>query len=288
MNDLISINLLTFNSENYIIETLKSIYNQTYKNIEIIIVDDGSEDKTLAVVDQFISSQKQSLIPINFFKNKHQGVAASRNFAIRNSNGKYIAIIDSDDIALNNRIEEEVNFLITSKSDFVSCNANIIGFDNELICKRYQPNTEIIIKKLINGEENYILNPGILAKKTMLYNLGGFDESYGYGTDGDLWRRAITNGYIFNSLSKSLMLYRINENSISFKTFGRGSIYVYISLITLKNYDTSNFFKFFNQIPLSFLKITILILFLSGPLRKHIYFLSRIFKSERSKIYLRS
>ena len=284
MNDLISINLLTYNSEKYISSTLKSIYEQTYKNIEFIIVDDGSTDKTIEIVQKFISSKKISPFSTKFFKNKHKGVAASRNLAIRNSTGKYVAIMDADDIAMNNRINEEINFLITSKSDFVSCNAIIIDFNDDVICKRFQPNTKTIIEKLISSEDNFILNPGILAKKTMLDNLGGFNENYGYGTDGDLWRRAISNGYIFNSLQKSLIQYRLNDNSISFKTFGRNNINIYTCLIMLKNYDCTNFFKYFKKIPTSFFKIIILILFFLGPLRKYVYAVYKIFKN---KIYLR-
>ncbi len=114
---LISIIIPVYNAEKWIIETLESVSNQTYKNLEIICIDDGSSDNSCDIVDTF--SEKDSRIKL--YKQQNSGVSASRNYGMEVANGDYFAFIDADDIMLPTMIEKLINLLMTENSDIAFC-----------------------------------------------------------------------------------------------------------------------------------------------------------------------
>ena len=94
MNDLVSIVMPSYNTGKYIAESIESVIKQTYKNWELLIVDDCSSDNTDEIVEPYLTDAR-----IKYFKNKmNSGAAVSRNKALRESKGKWIAFLDSDDI----------------------------------------------------------------------------------------------------------------------------------------------------------------------------------------------
>ena len=107
MTDLVSIITPSYNTGEYIKETITSVLNQTYSNWELIIVDDCSTDNTDDVVAPFLSDNR-----IKYFKNeKNSGAAVSRNRAIREAQGRYIAFLDSDDLWEPDKLEKQVAFM---------------------------------------------------------------------------------------------------------------------------------------------------------------------------------
>lgn len=106
--ELISVLIPVFNVEKYIIDSINSILNQTYKNLEIIIVDDCSTDNTYALLEILSHNDKR----IKLYKNEYQlNIANTLNYAFTQSNGKYIVRMDGDDISLPNRIQNLYNFI---------------------------------------------------------------------------------------------------------------------------------------------------------------------------------
>jgi glycosyltransferase involved in cell wall biosynthesis len=110
---LVSIIIPAYNAERFIGETLRSVLLQTYQNIEIVVVDDGSTDDTAAIVRQF-AEQDQRIILI---QQSNTGVAAARNCAIRHSHGEFVAPIDSDDIWYPHKIEKQVECFLHASAD---------------------------------------------------------------------------------------------------------------------------------------------------------------------------
>ena len=107
MNPLVTILMPVYNSQAYLTDAFASIVNQTYRNIEIIIVDDGCTDSSMDIVASFHDSR------VVVIKNRENiGLAASLNLAIKRSTGEFLARMDADDIAYPNRIEKQVNFLL--------------------------------------------------------------------------------------------------------------------------------------------------------------------------------
>ena len=101
----VSVIIGVYNSEKYIEETIRSVLNQTYKNFELIVIDDGSTDKSFEIVAKLAEKDKR----IKFLKNdRNLGVSATRNRLIDIAKGEYVAIMDSDDISLPERLEKQV------------------------------------------------------------------------------------------------------------------------------------------------------------------------------------
>ena len=118
---LVSIIMPCYNGEKYILDTIRSVQKQTYENWELLIVDDCSTDKTEEVVRSVNDNR------INFFKNeKNSGAAISRNRALREACGKWIAFLDSDDLWYSNKLEEQLSFMVSHNYKFTYTDYRII------------------------------------------------------------------------------------------------------------------------------------------------------------------
>lgn len=147
---LISVIIPVYNVEAYIEECLFSVIEQTYHNIEIIIVDDGSQDKTGLICDNF--ADKDSRIKV--IHKKNSGVAESRNVGVNAARGSFVLFVDGDDVADTQMIEFLYGLLLKNKADISIC--GIQYFDNKYI------------KKAINNDEIYLMSD-VEALETMLY-----------------------------------------------------------------------------------------------------------------------
>lgn len=126
-NDLVSIIMPSYNTGKYISESIHSVLNQTYKNWELIIIDDCSTDNTVSVVNSFMDKR------IRFFQNKtNSGAAVSRNVALTLSKGRWIAFLDSDDLWVPEKLEHQIKFMEQNRYSFSYSNyIEIDSFGNE-------------------------------------------------------------------------------------------------------------------------------------------------------------
>ena len=108
MSDLVTVITPMYNSGKYIEETLESVISQTYENWELFIIDDGSSDNCVELVSDFKKNDDRIKLIIN---EENQGAATSRNIGIREANGRYIAFLDSDDLWVPTKLEEQVYFM---------------------------------------------------------------------------------------------------------------------------------------------------------------------------------
>ena len=167
MNQKISVIIPTFNRGNLIRNSIKSVLNQTYKNLEVIVVDDGSTDNTKDVVDKL---EDERIKYIKLEENK--GGSNARNIGIQNSIGKYISFQDSDDIYYPDKLEMQFKNIIYKKSNFDFCKIKVIF--NESYSK-YYPNRRQensisngnIFDELIS-RGNFISTQAILIKKNFI------------------------------------------------------------------------------------------------------------------------
>lgn len=114
MKELVSVIMPSYNTAKYIGETIKSVQAQTYENWELIIVDDCSTDNTDTAVEPFLSDER-----IRYLKNsRNSGAAVSRNYALREAKGKWIAFLDSDDLWLPDKLEKQINFMTENNYKF--------------------------------------------------------------------------------------------------------------------------------------------------------------------------
>ena len=195
---LVSVILSTYNEEKYIIDSINSILNQNYENIEIIIVDDASTDNTVDLIKS-IKSNKIKL----YINDTNKKLAYNLNFAILKSNGEYIARMDADDISRKNRIKAQVNYLEKHKNtDIVASFAKTFGDSN--IIKKSLCSYEGIKATLLFT--NPICHPTVMFRKSSIDFT--YDERCAAGQDYELWARIIDNKKI-EIINKILLNYRV-------------------------------------------------------------------------------
>lgn len=190
-------------------EALESILNQTYKNFEVIFVDDKTSTN-YSMLKAF------SDVRIKVIKNKNnRGLGASRNIGIDNSNGKYVAIMDTDDIALPERFEKQVAFL-ENNPDVVVCGTwfETFGERNEVI-KRVIDDNEYYRCCLFFDNDPAIINPSTMIRKSTLIENGiRLNENITSAEDYDLWTKISVYGKVTN-LKEVLFKYRLRPNQMS-------------------------------------------------------------------------
>ena len=126
-NELISIIIPMYNTEQYIECCLDSIRRQTYKNLEVIMIDDGSTDNVATICKKYCNKDSR----FRYFYKQNEGVSIARNMGLEIANGDIIAFVDSDDYIKENMIENMVSKMEKEKSDIVICDAvNIQSSDN--------------------------------------------------------------------------------------------------------------------------------------------------------------
>lgn len=152
-DELITVIVPCYNVEKYVAKCLDSIINQTYKNLEIIIVEDVSNDNTLKIVEEY--TKKDSRIKL-IRNEKNGGLAYSRNVGLANSNGNYISFIDSDDYISLDFYEKMINSIKNNHSDIAICDFQVV---NEI------DNTKEIVKCCVEKEFNKlnVINNGFAA-----------------------------------------------------------------------------------------------------------------------------
>jgi len=205
-NDLVSVIMSAYNAEDSLEESVNSILEQSYKNIEFLIIDDCSKDNSKKILKSF--EKKYQNIKI-FENNVNIGLTASLNKLLKVANGKYIARQDADDISLYNRIETQLDILKKYSLDFCSTRATIIQ-NNKTIPRLafYLP------KKVVIKFKNPFIHGTLLIKSQVIQNIGMYDEKYYYAQDYKLMQDLIRNNYKYKIIKESLYMLNM-ENNIS-------------------------------------------------------------------------
>ena len=204
---LVSIIMPTYNSEQFIDETIDSILKQTYKNWELLITDDNSTDKTLFVIEQY--ALKDNRIKIKSLS-ENKGAGFARNISINASKGRYIAFCDSDDLWLNNKLEIQIEFMNNNNYPFTYSSYYTIDEQGKRL-GLISSKTSLVFEELILN--NYI---GCLTAVYDAERLGKIEMSeLRKRQDWTLWLRIIRETKIAYGISTPLAEYRIRENSIS-------------------------------------------------------------------------
>ena len=205
-NPLVSIAMSVFNAEQTIGESLNSLINQTYENIEILIMDDGSTDNTKDILKKYQKIYKKIKL---FENNGNIGLTKSLNILISKSEGEIIARQDSDDISMINRIEIQMKTLYEENLDFCTSRALIMN------TKKKIPGLSFYIspKKLIRYKNPFI-HGTLLIKKPLLSKIGFYNESFKFAQDYKLFSDLLSIDCRFKNINEPL--YQLNmEDNIS-------------------------------------------------------------------------
>lgn len=168
-SELISIIVPVYNVEKYLRKCLNSIITQTYENLEIICIDDGSPDNSIDILNEFIKKDKR----IKIIRQKNQGLSGARNTGISNATGKYIMFIDSDDWIEQNMVELMAKKMIGKNLDLVICGTYDDYFD-----RKCEINNLSEIKKYLQENINGISYFKIVSQKTNLFTAIACNKLY--------------------------------------------------------------------------------------------------------------
>ncbi|CAH0334862.1 Undecaprenyl-phosphate 4-deoxy-4-formamido-L-arabinose transferase [Flavobacterium sp. CECT 9288] len=197
----ISVVIPMYNSSKTILMTLNSIKKQTILPYEVIIIDDGSLDESSTIVEDFISNN--STLNIQLVKKTNGGVSTARNAGIKLAKGDWIALLDSDDEWLINKLERQIQVLSENPEiDFLGTNRNGEYFD-KILWKKLSVLTRISPKLLMI--KFIFVVPTVIFKKEIISDVGYFDETQKYAEEGNYFIR-IAQKYNCFLLNESLVL----------------------------------------------------------------------------------
>lgn len=213
----VSIIIPTFNSVQFIHETLNSLLAQTHNNWECIVVDDASTDSTISVVESYIHKDSR----ITFYKRpteKPKGANACRNFGISRSKGEFVLFLDSDDILSSNCLENRLNvFMLHPNCDFVVADTALLingDFKDKSINKDTDDRTS---KTYLSNFFSYNLPWTIMSVlwKAEIIHVYQFDESLLRFQDVDFHINVLKHNYSIERLNSIDNYYRVNDNKIA-------------------------------------------------------------------------
>jgi teichuronic acid biosynthesis glycosyltransferase TuaG len=204
-----------WNVQNYIVESIDSVLAQTYRHWELIIVDDGSFDKTGEIARNYLSDRR-----IRYLYQPNAGPGPARNTGIAHSQGDYIAFLDADDLWLPEKLALSLKLIIETGHDLIFTNCYIFedGQDNPNTTKS-DMGVEAAVYSGPSGlwsfiESNRIPTLTVLVKANLLKKTGPFRDSRA-AEDYDMWLRLLDNGASFSSDPRCLSAYRIRAGSIT-------------------------------------------------------------------------
>lgn len=212
---LVSVVMATYNMAAYLPLAVRSALDQTYRNLEVLIVDDGSTDGTRGTVEPLLGDRR-----VRYLHQQNRGQAAAKNHGVREARGEYVAFLDADDLWVRDKLELQVPLLVGSAAVGVvySKMAYIDETGKELGISDYG-----LFRGRVSGPlliSNFIGFGTSVAKRQCFERLGGFDEAMRMGIDYDLWLRFSTE-YEFDYVDRPLLRYRVWSGQMSNNCRGR-------------------------------------------------------------------
>jgi GT2 family glycosyltransferase len=218
---LVSIIIPTYNRSRLLQEAVESALAQTYPNVEVIVVDDGSADDTAQVMAQYDDR-------LCYIRQANRGVAAARNTGIRASRGEYLTFLDDDDRFLRTKVQRQVHLLSSQpKSGLVHCRYYRADGEGHFLDKPSLLPQGEILDSLVRW--NFVWIGGPLVRRECFERVGVFDENGPQVTaDWDMWLRIALAGYEFGCVQRPVGVYRIHPESMmsNVHNLERGTIHV--------------------------------------------------------------
>jgi alpha-1,3-rhamnosyltransferase len=227
-NPLVSVCVITYNSSEFVLETLESVKAQTYQNIELIVSDDGSTDNTVDICETWVNENSENFIRTEIITvEKNTGVPANCNRAVRAIRGEWVKLIAGDDILYNECVE-----VLIEKAASVCNDVGIIGGVVQPFCVNksgrvfakispWDASLKVKIGEVHSAEKQYqmclryniISAPTVLTRKDV-YKYIQYNEKYRLLEDYPFFLDMMRFGYKYEHLNEVLVYYRLNENSI--------------------------------------------------------------------------
>jgi hypothetical protein len=208
----VSVIIPSYNVANFIKETLDSAFAQTFRDFEVIVVNDGSPDS-----GDFEIILQDYFEDIVYLRQENRGVSEARNSAILNSRGALLALLDGDDVWLPNKLEAQISFMDSNQLDLVYCDAFLFGdaiSKPKTFMEKSPSIGEVTPESLIAGKCNVLASATIVKREIVLEN-GMFDSRANSFEDYDLWLRLCKKGAKIGYQRDQMLKYRIRAGSLT-------------------------------------------------------------------------
>lgn len=206
----VSFLMSVYNAERYLRQTVESILNQTYQDFEFVVINDGSTDRSLAILQNYAAQDKR----IRLIHRENRGIPATRNELVAQARGELIAVMDADDIAFPDRLALQVAFLLKNpETVWVGGAFDLIDDRGRRLTRVEMPQSNDEIQALLVQGSTSFLHPGAMIRRSALLKVGGYDEALPTAHDLDLWLKLSEVGKLAN-LKEPVVQYRIHANSI--------------------------------------------------------------------------
>ncbi len=245
----VSVIIPAYKIAGFIAESLESVFAQTFKDYEIVLINDGSPDT--AEFEKAVEPFRDKII---YLENENRGASISRNIAIENSRGEFLAFLDGDDIWKPNYLESQMDFLKANNLEMVYCDAEFFGgsvYDGRNYMQTSPSNGEVNFESLLNLECNVITSGTIVRTKTVL-EAGMFEWERNRAHDFVLWLKIAQTGARIGYQKKVLLKYRVRADSLSGNSLQRVEREIDVfhrveKLFSLNEFQTKYCQKSFNQ-----------------------------------------
>ncbi len=253
LKPLVSVVIVTYNSSKFIIETLDSVKEQTYSNIELIISDDYSKDNTIELCEQWRSEHCKRFRRIQIIKSeKNTGISANGNRGFLASKGLWIKGLAGDDLIIPTAIEEFVNHINIHKEKLVVFSKiDLFGnLSNEEQYFYWENNYKLFDKLRTVKEQlfqlkfsnNFIPATSLFIRKDFFKIIGGFDEDISLLDDRPLWIKCLQHGQLLTIINQRLVNYRLSDSSIQSNKRMKIAYSIFRIKYVFENKNLSNFF----------------------------------------------
>jgi glycosyltransferase involved in cell wall biosynthesis len=200
-----------YNREKYIGQAIQSILDQTFTDFELILVDDGSTDRSNCIIDEYAKKDPRIRIIRN---KKNYGIARSRNVGMKNAQADIIAVVDSDDVNLPERFSMQYEYLLRYPDiSIVGTHAFVIDEDGQQTGEKitYLANPDMISQTFFHLGP--FLQPTTMYRKKNIMNIGGYREEYSLIDDMDLYYRLFFEGHKGANIDLCLVEYRHHDGA---------------------------------------------------------------------------
>lgn len=230
---LVSVIVVTYNSDSYIIDTLESIKKQSYDNIELVVTDDASKDQTVTYVKKWMKNNKHEFKNVKLICAKQNtGIVQNCNRGVMNSSGEFIKLVGGDDKLLENCIEDNVKFMSENDFSIVLSRYSYIGnrsMINEME-KSFKRNYNLLKSNNQNQLRKSLVEKFALPVTTCFYkkklweDMGGYDKRLPFYEDVPFFYKLISKEIDIGFFDKKTYEYNVHESSISHEIHRDGDI----------------------------------------------------------------
>jgi glycosyltransferase involved in cell wall biosynthesis len=212
-NGILTVILTTYNAERFITETVDSILRQTMAQFTFIIVDDGSSDGTIGIIEQYNDPR------IRLVKGEHRGKPSALNLGLMSVESEFVAFIDHDDVAESTRLERQYHFLNEHRE---------VGLLSSwyVLCDEHGVQRRGIKAPVVHEEIEWMMTmhcsmrfPGLMMRTALIQQYGGFDESLTNGTDDYEYFLRLLPVTKFHNLPEYLLFHRRHSDSFSYRSW---------------------------------------------------------------------